>query len=58
MMLVITSSWSQQAKLETHTLHDTGKSLSVWVRLGKAKRSHAKEVLYDMLSPAAHKRDR
>ena len=95
MMLVITSSWSQQAKLETHTLHDTGKSLSVWVRLlpigpkdymqkgycatrhsllplgppggggrckslsvcvrlGKAKRPHEKEVLHDMLSPATH----
>ena len=35
-----------------------GKLLSVWVRLGKAKRSHAKEVLHDMLSPAAHERDR
>ena len=32
MMLVITLSWWQQTKLETHTLHDTGKSLSVWVR--------------------------
>ena len=31
-MLVITLSWWQQAKLETHTLYDTGKSLSVWVR--------------------------
>ena len=35
-----------------------GKLLSVWVRLGKAKRSHAKEVLHDMLSPAAHEGDR
>ena len=33
MMLVITPSWLQQAKLETYTLHDMGKSLSVWVRL-------------------------
>ena len=32
MMLVITLFWWQQAKLETHTLHDTSKSLSVWVR--------------------------
>ena len=30
------------------------KSLSVCVRLGKAKRPHEKEVLHDMLSPAAH----
>ena len=58
MMLVITSSWSQQAKLETHTLHDTGKSLSVWVRLGRAKRPHAKEVLHDVLSLTAHGGDR
>ena len=94
MMLVIIPSWWQQAKLETHTLHDTGKSLSVWVRpllirpkdhmpkgycatrysllpmggrgkslsvwvrLGRAKRSHAKEVLHDVLSPAAHWGDR
>jgi len=31
-----------------------GKSLSVWVRLGRAKRPHAKEVLHSVLSPAAH----
>ena len=31
-----------------------GKSLSVWVRLGRAKRLHAKEVLHDALSPIAH----
>ena len=31
-----------------------GKSLSVWVRLGRAKRLHAKEVLHDALSPVAH----
>ena len=30
------------------------KSLSVWVRLGRVKRPHAKEVLHDVLSPAAH----
>ena len=35
-----------------------GKSLSVWVRLGRAKRLHAKEVLHDMLSPAANEGDR
>ena len=35
-----------------------GKSLSVWVRLGRAKRSHAKDVLHDVLSPTAHGRDR
>ena len=58
MMLVITPSWLQQAKLETYTLHDMGKSLSVWVRLGRAKRPHEKEVLHDMLSPAAHEGDR
>ena len=95
MMLVITPSWLQQPKLETHTLHDMGKSLSVWVRLlpigpkdymqkgycatrhsllpigggkgkslsvwvrlGRAKRPHEKEVLHDMLSPAAHGGDR
>ena len=33
MMLVITPSWLQQAKLEALALHDTNKSLSVWVRL-------------------------
>ena len=32
-----------------------GKSLSVQVRLGRAKRPHAKEVLHDVLSPAAHR---
>ena len=32
MMLVITLSWRQEVRLETHTLYDTGKSLSVWVR--------------------------
>ena len=34
-----------------------GKSLSVWVRLGRAKRPHAKEV-HDLLSPAAYGGDR
>ena len=33
-----------------------GKSLCVWVRLGKAKRPHAKEVLHGMLSPTADER--
>ena len=32
MMLVITLSWRQEARLETHTLYDMGKSLSVWVK--------------------------
>ena len=32
MMLVITLSWWQQVKLETHTLHDIGKLLNVRVR--------------------------
>ena len=89
MMLVITMSWRQEVRLETHTLYDTGKSLSVWmrplpigpkdhmqkgycatrhsllpilggggrgkslsvwVRLGRAKRPRAKEVLHDVLS--------
>ena len=31
-----------------------GKSLSVWVRLGKAKRLHAKEVLHSVLSLTTH----
>ena len=34
------------------------KSLSVWARLGRAKRPHAKEVLHDVLSPVAHERYR
>ena len=29
--------------------------MCVWVRLGKAKRLHAKEVLHSMLSPATHR---
>ena len=28
----------------------------MWVRLGKPKRPHAKEVLYNALSPTAHSR--
>ena len=35
-----------------------GKSLSVRVRLGRTKRPHAKEVLHDVLSPAAYGGDR
>ena len=35
-----------------------GKSLSMWVRLGRAKRPQAKEVLHGALFPAAHGRDR
>ena len=35
-----------------------GKSLSVWVRLGRAKRPHAKEVLHNVLSPDANGEDR
>ena len=35
-----------------------GKSLSVWIRLGRAKKPHAKEVLHDALSLAAHGEDR
>ena len=31
-----------------------GKSLSVWVRLGRANSPHAKEVLDDALSPVTH----
>ena len=34
-----------------------GKSLRVWMRLGRANRPHAKEVLQGALSPTAHKRD-
>ena len=30
--------------------------MCVWVRLGKAKRPHAKEVLHGMLSPTADER--
>ena len=94
MMLVITLSWRQEARLETHILYnmgkslsvwvrplpigpkghmqkgycttrhsllpmgEKGKSLSVWVRLSRAKRPHAKEVLHDVLSLAAHRGDR
>ena len=54
MMLVITLSWRQEARLETHILYNMGKSLSVWVRLGRAKRSHAKEALHGALSSTAH----
>ena len=32
-----------------------GKSLSVWIRLSRAKRPHAKKVLHDMLSLATHR---
>ena len=35
-----------------------GKSLSVWMRLGRAKKPHAKEVLHDASSLAAHEGDR
>ena len=44
-----------------HSLLPTGgrgKSLSVWVRPSRAKRLHTKEVLHDVLSPAAHGGDR
>ena len=34
-----------------------GKSLSGWVRLGRAKRPHAKEVLHGALSPTTHEGD-
>ena len=37
-------------------IRGSGKSLCVWVRLGKAKRPSAKEVLHDMLSPATNER--
>ena len=88
---VITLSFWQQARMEAPTLHDTdksmsvwvrllpigpkdpmqkgycvtrhsllpmggrGKSLSVWMRLGRAKRPHAKEVLHGALSHYAHR---
>ena len=32
-----------------------GKSLSVWVRLGRANSPHAKEVLCDTLFPVSHR---
>ena len=35
-----------------------GKSFTVWVRLGRAKRPRAKEVLHDVLSLATHGGDR
>ena len=54
---VITPSLWRQVKLKALTLHDTGKALSVWVRLGKAKRPHAKEVLHGALSPTTHEGD-
>ena len=91
---VITPSSWWQAKLEAPTLHDMGKSLSVWVRLlpigpkdhmqkgycvtrhsllpmegrgkflsvwvrlGRAKRLHTNEVLHGTLSSATHRGDR
>ena len=36
-------------------IEERGKSLRVWVRLGKAKRPHAKEVLHGALSHYAHR---
>ena len=55
--VITLSSW-RQARLEAPTLHNTGKSLSVWVRQGRAKRPHAEEVLHGMLSPIAHGGDK
>ena len=55
--VIIPSSW-RQARLESPTLHDTGKSLSVWVKLGRAKRPHTKEVLHGALSSTTHGGDR
>ena len=91
---VITPSSWRQARLEALTLHDTskslsmwvrllsigpknhmqkgycvvrhsllpmggrGKSLSVWVRLGRAKRPQPKEVLHGALSSATHGGDK
>ena len=88
---VITPSLWQRVRLKAPTLHDTGKSLSVWVRLlpiglkdhmqrgyyvthhyllpmggrgkslrvwvrlGRAKRPHAKEVLHGVLSFATYR---
>ena len=55
MMLVITLSWWQQVKLETHTLHDTGKSLNMHVRpLHIGQKTSCKRVLYDTSFAAAH----
>lgn len=34
-----------------------GKSLRVWMRLDKANKQYAKEVLYDEFSPAGHGRE-
>ena len=54
---VITSALWRQARLEVPTLHDTGKSLSVWVRflpIGP-KRPHVKGVLCDASFHIAHK---
>ena len=56
-MLVITLSWQQQAKLETHTLYDTSKWILECVGEAaayRAKRPHAKGVLCDTSFPAAH----
>ena len=54
---VTTSSLWQQARLEAPTLHDMGKSLSVWVRLLPIgpKRPYAKGVLCDESFYTAHK---
>ena len=41
------------------TAHGGGsKSLSVWVRLGRANRPHAKEILCGTLSLATHRGER
>ena len=37
---------------------ERGKSLSVWVRLGRASRPEAKEVLCGTLSPTTHRGER
>ena len=34
------------------------KSLRVWMRLGRANRTHAKELLYDAFSPTSHRQER
>ena len=34
------------------------KTLRVWMRLGRANRTHAKELLYDAFSPVGHGRER
>ena len=43
-------------RLSLLSMGGIGKSLSVWVKLSRAKRPHAKDILYDAFSLAAYGR--